>query len=192
MASVEAMGRMFSGTQAALSMAGPQNGGQPPTPAAPVSTGSVGTTAAPAGGRTVTKKENGMSGNDQDLSGDDIKNVVYSILFTKRDLEVTLKALKEDVVNYATDGYSYGGLKISQFTSKEEFDYPSRWKNAHYPPNVDPSRQTLRVSDIPDEDQRYIGFSFRVVSRFAKGDADYEKRQTIALEGIERNTRALG
>ena len=129
---------------------------------------------------------------DQDLSGDDIKTVVYSIFFTKRDLEVPLQGLTEDVVNYPTNAASYGGLMISKFSSDEKktFKRPQRWKEAYYP--KPDSLEDLRVRDIPEEDRRYITIDFKVVSRFAKGDADYQKRQTIALEGIERNTKALG
>ena len=127
---------------------------------------------------------------DQDLSGDDIKTVVYSIFFTKRDLEAPLKGLTEDVVNYSTNAASYGGLMISKFSGNDSFKRPQRWKDAKYPEPDSPDE--LRVSDIPDEDQRYITIDFKVVNRFAKGDADYQKRQTIALEGIERNTKALG
>jgi hypothetical protein len=134
----------------------------------------------------LTNKENCMS-NDQDLSGDDIKTVVYSIFFTKRDLEAPLKGLTEDVVNYSTNAASYGGLMIAKFSAGEKFNRPERWKDANYPEPDSPDK--LAVNDIPDEDQRYITIDFKVVSRFAKGDADYERRQTIALEGIERNLR---
>src|SRR5215471_7269323 len=114
MASVEAVGRLFNGGQKALASAGPASGAPPTSPATPGSTGGAGTIAAPAGSGTVIKKESGMSTINQDLSGDDIKNVRYSILFTKRDLEGTLKPATDEVINYSTDGASYGALKLSE------------------------------------------------------------------------------
>lgn len=122
--------------------------------------------------------------DNQDLSGDEIKTVIYSIFFTKRDLEAPLKGLTEDVVNYSTNAASYGGLMLAKFSSEETFTRPRRWVDNNYPNSNSPG--TLSVKDIPDEDRRYITIDFKVVNRFAKGAADYEKRQTIALEGIER------
>lgn len=200
MSSIDMLGKMLGGVQRATASAtgrGQSGGfGAAAVPGTPVSTGPVTNVSSQARagltGNTngnQTNKENYMS-IDQDLSGDDIKTVVYSIFFTKRDLEAPLKGLTEDVVNYATNAASYGGLMISKFSAKGEFKRPQRWKDANYPkPN---SPDDLHVSDIPDEDQRYITIDFKVVNRFAKGDADYQKRQTIALEGIERNTKALG
>ena len=52
---------------------------------------------------------------DQDLSGDELKYVSYSILYTKADKEDTLQAEKQEIVTYATDGESFGGLKIAEF-----------------------------------------------------------------------------
>jgi hypothetical protein len=194
MTGVEAVGRMFSGTQTALSMAGPQNGGQPKTPAAPVSTGSAATISAPAGSRTLTRKENGMSINN-DLGGDDIKNVTYSILFVKRDLEATLKEPTQEVVTYATDSASYGALKLMEFTNGGTFSLPTTWFENDYPHSwrdtTHDKREKLKVENIPSEDQRYIRVIYEVGERITKGDADYEKRQTKALEGIERNTREM-
>jgi hypothetical protein len=202
MSSIDMLGKMLGGAQRAAATAtgrGQSGGGfgagtVPGMPA--VSSGPVTNVGSQAGagltGNTngnQTNKENYMS-IDQDLSGDEIKTVVYSIFFTKRDLEAPLKGLTEDVVNYATNAASYGGLMISKFSGKDSFKRPQRWKDASYPSPDAPDE--LRVSDLPDEDQRYITIDFKVVNRFAKGDADYQKRQTIALEGIERNTKALG
>lgn len=199
MTSVDMLGRMLGGGQRGTGGGtgrGPQGGsavpGMPTVNSAVASAVGVSTPAAVTREDTSgnqTNKENYMS-NDQDLSGDDIKTVVYSIFFTKRDLEASLKGLTEDVVNYSTNAASYGGLMISKFSCNETFRRPQRWKDASYPEPDSPDE--LRVRDIPDEDQRYITIDFKVVSRFTKGDSDYQKRQTIALEGIERNTKALG
>src|SRR5260370_11209288 len=63
--------------------------------------------------KATLKEESKMS--DQDLGGADLKYVSYSILFTKADLEVTLEQQEEDIVNYSTNGGSYGALKIADF-----------------------------------------------------------------------------
>lgn len=201
MSSIDMLGKMMGGVQRATAAAtgrgqsgGFGAGAVPGTPT--VSTGPVTNVSSQAGsgltGNTngnQTNKENYMS-IDQDLSGDDIKTVVYSIFFTKRDLEAPLKGLTEDVVNYATNAASYGALMISKFASTDKFKRPDRWIAAKYPWPDAPHELTAK--DIPGEDQRYITIDFKVVNRFTKNDADYQKRQTIALEGIERNTKALG
>jgi hypothetical protein len=136
----------------------------------------------------TAKENNGMGGEYQDLSGDNVKNVVYSIVFTKRDLEAPLKTETEELVNYDTDGASFGALKIAEFAG-ESFARPDNWAENDYP-RAD-SGSTLSLSDIPQEDRRYVRFSYRVRDRFAKSDDDYDRRQTRALEGIERNTKRL-
>ena len=114
-----------------------------------------------------------MGCDNQDLSGDNVKNVVYSILFTKRDLEATLKTETEELVHYDTDGASVAALKIAEFADD-------------YPPSIAKSVSTLKLENIPREDRRYVRFSYRVRDRFPRGEADYDRRQTRALEGIER------
>src|SRR5258708_998045 len=52
--------------------------------------------------KTIQKEDDAMI--DQDLGGDDLKYVSYSILFTKRDYEATLEQRTEFLVNYPTDG----------------------------------------------------------------------------------------
>lgn len=126
--------------------------------------------------------------NDQDLSGDDvIKTVLYSIIFTKRDLEGTLQTQREDVVNYSTNGPSYGALKLSEFTARGTFTRPTSWGD-DYPPGVVESTD-LTVEDIPPEDRRYIQLEFHVTKRIPRNQADYDKRQAQALETIARNTK---
>ena len=127
--------------------------------------------------------------NNQDLSNDDIKTVLYSILFVKRDLETILQEQKQDVVSYVSDGPSYGALKMGEFTAKGHFDRPESWKNNNYPPGV--TKDKLTAGDIPEEDRRYIKIEFRVTDRRPKSDADYDKRKTKALEKIANNTDRL-
>ncbi len=133
-----------------------------------------------------SKKENPMR-DDHDLSGDEVKLVSYSILFTKRDLEATLQNEQEQLVNYDTDGASFGALKLAEFTATKRFHLPQVWKGSGYPrPWAESLNETLlTVADIPDDDRKYIRFIFRVKERLSKNTTEYEKRQTRALEGIE-------
>lgn len=131
-----------------------------------------------------------MSTSNQDLSGDVTKNVNYWILFIKRDLEGTLKPSTPEIVNYSTDGANYGALKLSEFAATgTTFPLPETWAENGYPhswpvPLPDP-RPQLTVGDIPPEDRRFIRFFYEVKELIPKETADYEKRQTRALEGIE-------
>jgi hypothetical protein len=120
---------------------------------------------------------------DQDLGGDDLKYVSYSIIFTKRDYEATLKGQTQELVDYPTDGGSYGGLKIANFftaVSLGQVPPPPEWGN-RYPPPSDGTGWK-----IPTDDQKYIKFIYWVDSRLPRSEADYEKRQAEALEAISR------
>jgi len=127
------------------------------------------------------KEERSMA--DQDLGGDDLKYVSYSIIFTKRDYEATLKGQTQELVDYPTDGGSYGGLKIANFftaVSLGQVPPPPEWGNRYPPPSDGPGWK------IPSDDQKYIKFIYWVDSRLPRSEADYEKRQAEALEAISR------
>lgn len=121
---------------------------------------------------------------DQDLSGDDLKYVSYTIVFTKRDYETSLRKQENELVNYPTDGGSYGGLKIAHFmadVASGKVKRPPEWQ----PPNTYPPDATDEYHwSIPRDDERYIQFVFQVNQRIPKQDADYERRQARALEAI--------
>jgi hypothetical protein len=120
---------------------------------------------------------------DQDLSGDDLKYVSYTILFTKRDLEATFEEEQQDIVSYSTDGGSYGALKIAKFMKKVgrgEIKRPSTWKENNYPPDaVDETHW-----EIPDEDEKYISFIYRVDRHLPRQEAEYDKDQVKVLREI--------
>lgn len=117
--------------------------------------------------QTPQQEESKMA--DQDLSGkDELKYVSYSILFTKRDEEKTLIADKHDIVDYATDGESYGGLRIADFAVE---DTDNEWSN------------------IKEEDRKYIKFVYQVDARLPKSDKDYDREKTAALQQIAVNTK---
>lgn len=120
---------------------------------------------------------------DQDLSGNDLKYVSYTIVFTKRDYEATLESQKHQIVNYSTDGGSYGGIKIAHFmgrVAKGLVERPTVWKENNYPPDAVDDRHW----QIPEEDEQYITFLFEVEQRLPRETADYDRRQVRVLEEI--------
>jgi hypothetical protein len=134
------------------------------------------------------KEERSMADVDprQDLGGDDLKYVTYSIWFTKRDYEAPLQPETEDVVDYPTDGGSYGALKIGEFMERVEandVDRPDRWLDPQrpYPENAPAGRRGWRLSR---DDRRYLKFEYRVIRRIPKGEADYPRQQVDVLRQI--------
>jgi hypothetical protein len=126
------------------------------------------------------KEESNMS--DQDLGGTDLKYVSYSILFTKADLETTLEQQEEDLVNYSTNGGSYGALKMSDFfkdLEKNGRNRPSVWKENGYPENAGD-----KYFSIPDEDLKYVTFIYQVDRRLDKNSPNYPKEQVTVLKQI--------
>jgi hypothetical protein len=202
MAGVNALGRACGSNQSSTSTGVPGAGfsGAPPggiggfSPPRPnvggFSMTPVSGTAVPinTGFRNPNTKERSMGvENNQDLSNDDIKTVLYSIIFVKRDLETILQEQRLDVVSYVSDGPSYGALKMGEFTATGTFDRPESWITSNYPPGVT-QNTGLTVADIPADDRRYIKIEFKVTDRRPKSEADYEKRKTKALERIADNT----
>ncbi len=121
--------------------------------------------------------------NDQDLSGDDLKYVSYTILFTKRDLEAPLEREQQDVVNYSTNGGSYGALKIAKFIYKVaqgKVKRPAAWRDSDYPPDA----QNDNHWKIPEDDLKYITFIYSVDRRLPRQEAEYDKDQVKVLKEI--------
>ena len=121
--------------------------------------------------------------SDQDLGGDDLKYVSFSIVFTKPDLEATLAQQKDDLVNYATDGASYGGIKISHFFAEvaaHKVPRPKVWTDNTYPPGAQGDVDWT----VPQEDEKYVTFVYWVEKRISKNDADYAKNQVTVLREI--------
>jgi hypothetical protein len=135
-------------------------------------------------------------GGEQDLCGTDLKYVEYSILFTKRDLETTLQREDNEVVDYSTNGASFGGLKVGKFLAKwntlnqgKGIDRPQLWRDRNYPSTLaDPDY--VQLDELPDSDTRYIAFVYRVKNRLCKQTKEYDRLEVEALREIaERISR---
>jgi hypothetical protein len=89
--------------------------------------------------------------SNQDLSGDDLKYVVWSIVFTKPGYECVLEPQQSEIVNYSADGSTFAALKIAKVLEKARNGRLERnegWVERNYPPESarDVERRTEVVS----------------------------------------------
>jgi len=176
------------------------------------STGNTSASSTTGGGLS------GLMSNNQDLSGDDLKYVVWSIVFTKPGYECVLEPQQSEIVNYSADGSTFAALKIAKVLEKARngrLERNDAWVERNYPAESAKSseRRTTEVvstgSDttvvastdttnntetssssrergwrIPQEDQKFITFIYRVDWRLPK------QEETVRVERvtIERNT----
>jgi hypothetical protein len=158
----------------------------------------------------------GLMSNNQDLSGDDLKYVVWSIVFTKPGYECVLEPQQSEIVNYSADGSTFAALKIAKVLEKARngrLEKNDSWTERNYPAesNKATERRTEVTSSgsdttvvastsasetetqsnprergwrIPQEDQKFITFIYRVDWRLPK------QEETVRVERvtIERNT----
>lgn len=101
------------------------------------------TAPARSSGSSWTSMFSGSSSGtfDQDLSGDDLKYVIWSIVFTKPGYECILQKQQEELVNYAADPNTYAAVKIAKFLESARHghsDTPEAWRDRGYP--NEPSR----------------------------------------------------
>jgi hypothetical protein len=139
---------------------------------------------------TSQKEERKMA--DLDLSGDDLKYVRYSIVFTKRDNETTLLPEREELVDYATDGGSYGGLQIAAFferAGRGDEPRPAFKESGYAPLEPVPGQPDRQRWTIPPEDRKYVKFIYRVDRRLPKGEAEYSRDQVRVLREIRDEIR---
>jgi hypothetical protein len=86
--------------------------------------------------------------NNQDLSGDDLKYVIWSIVFTKPGFECVLEPQHSEIVNYSADGSSYAAVKIAKFLEKARHGHVEKtetWTEHGYPP--EPAKAGERRTD---------------------------------------------
>ena len=77
-----------------------------------------------------------LMGNNQDLSGDDLKYVVWSIVFTKPGYECVLETQQSEIVNYSADGSTFAALKIAKVLEKARngrLERNDAWVERNYP-----------------------------------------------------------
>jgi hypothetical protein len=155
-------------------------------------------TGRPSGpsGESTRSSSGGVSGvnwtsmftgrSDQDLGGDDLKYVIWSLVFTKPGFECVLEPQHEEMVNYAADRSSFAALKIAKLLEAARHGRvrkPESWGD-DYPPDggVDRRAEAGRPEAsgepssgpraggwrIPPEDNKYIKFLYRVDRRLPK------------------------
>ena len=149
--------------------------------------------SAKAISQTPQKEDRSMP--DSDLGGDDLKYVSYSIVFTKRDYETTLLSEQQELVDYATDGGSYGGLKIAEFFERVGrgdplIPRPTKWSeepNYGVPAHPSPGQ----TWEVPQDDRKYVKFVYHVDRRLPRGEAEYERDKVRILREIRDVGRGL-
>lgn len=147
---------------------------------------------------TPTGKEHQVSdwNREKDLSGDELKFVSYSIIFTKRDFEATLQGEREELVDWATDEGGFAALKISDFLDRlaRGRDIPYEWRGGNHPSGeygYDDDEEPDTFSRIPNVDRKYINFILRVRDRRPRAEQEYDKEQTRAQQELADNIRRL-
>ncbi len=135
-------------------------------------------------GSVDSKGFDGATAMDEDLVGDDVKILNYTIVFTKRDAEAVLQTDREEIVDYPTDEASFAGLKVAEFLERVERDgipWPADWMEPPgdgYPAVGQPIRQ------IPEGDRKFLLVSLSVKSRRPKAVAEFDRDRTEVLRRI--------
>lgn len=151
------------------------------------------------------------TGDDQDLSGDDLKYVLWSILFCKPGYETVLEPQQADIVNYSADGASYAAVKIAKYLEKARngrMDRPQLWTEKGYPEPSSASRRNEPTNivggnsaagssqergwRIPADDQKYIKFVYRVERRLPKEEPEVTRIERVTIErGVDTRTSSV-
>jgi hypothetical protein len=139
-------------------------------------------------------------GDDQDLSGDDLKYVTWSILFCKPGYESVLEPLQADLVNYSADGGTYAAVKIAKYLEKARngrTERPSLWNEKGYPTDAANVRRNETTANIvggnasggnergwriPAEDHKYIKFVYKVERRLPKEEVEVTRIERVTIE----------
>jgi hypothetical protein len=138
---------------------------------------------------------------DQDLSGPDIKYVVWSIVFTKPGYEAVVEPMQSDMVNYSTDGTTFAAMKIAKVLERARHgkaEKPGSWAEHGYPPDMGAAARrsesggnkaeasSSSSSDkgwrIPTDDQKYVQFLYRVEWRLPKQEPEVTRVERVTVE----------
>jgi len=87
---------------------------------------------------------------DQDLSGDDLKYVIWSILFTKPGYECILQKQQEELVNYSADSSTFAAVKIARFLDSARHghaDRPDAWSERGYPSDAQKGKSNRKEKE---------------------------------------------
>lgn len=131
------------------------------------------------GTRTYSQEDGRMLNRNQDLSGDDLKLVRYTILFVKRDYEAFLYK-DDELVAGDMDGGTFAALKVKDYlirADKGEVKRPVEWGGGY-------GEKTPTGFTIPDNDQKYIRVYYEVLERYPRQEKEYEKQQVQVLREI--------
>jgi len=144
-----------------------------------------------------------------DLGGDDLKYVTWSLIFTKPGYECVLEAPHSELVSYDADTPSFAAVKIAKFLDKARHGHAEKaesWRDQNYPPDY--SRSESRTESrtetrfeatsstdastekgwrVPGDDQKYIMFLHRVEWRLPK----QEEVARVERVTIERGTTRI-
>jgi hypothetical protein len=162
------------------------------TSPAPAGHARAGWTSLFSGGQSVMR--------DQDLGGNDLKYVIWSLVFTKPGYECVLQTQQEELVNYAADPNTYAALKIARFLDGARHGHsqkPESWFERGYPVESpadvighEMSSSATRPAHregwrVPSEDQKYIVFLYDVERRLPRQEEVVRTERVL----VERDTR---
>jgi hypothetical protein len=119
-----------------------------------------------------------------ELDGDDIKTVSYFITFVKPGAETILQVERSEVIEGPTDGRSFSALKVAEFVNHlrhHGIPWPSAWKEQ---PGDGYSENGQPLTQIPEQDQKYIELNYRVVLRRSSAMSEGKQAMADALRKI--------
>ncbi len=121
---------------------------------------------------------------DEDLTGDDLKYVSYTIHFTKRDFETTLQAERLEMLDYPITAEAFAALKVTDFLERVLVDgipWPSEWKER---PGTGYPAPEQRVRQIPVDDRKYLQVTVSVKARRPRDRPEADKAAVEMLRKI--------
>ena len=123
------------------------------------------------------------------IGGDDLKYVSYSIFFTRRDFETTLRQEQEEVVDYPTSAAAFAGLKIAEFFElivTKGIPTPPIWGDSLPDSDYKPLIKNGKLTGIPPDDRKYVDIQLKVTRHQAKQEGEYDRQKVELLKGINK------